>query len=142
VTLDYPGDVTAALVSVWHQVVSRPSTRRLEIFCEEAVLWTDDDHLGPLNVETDRGAEQIRGSLPPWAGRLDVPDALLAPVAQYAEQDLAFLAALARDGASAKGEPDVEVALAAHRVVDAAYRSAAADGSPVAVAPDAATSAR
>jgi predicted dehydrogenase len=142
VTLTYPGEVVASLVSVWHQVTSRPSTRRLEIFCENALLWTDDDHLGPLHVETSGGVERITGSLPPWADHLGVPDDLVAPVAQYAEQAKAFVDALLRDGAATRGEPDVEVALAAHRVVDSAYRSAAADGSPVAVVPGAATSTR
>jgi predicted dehydrogenase len=47
-----------------------------------------------------------------------------------------FLAALGADGAEARGHPDVEVALAAHRLVDAAYRSAAGGGSPIALQPD------
>jgi predicted dehydrogenase len=141
-TLTYAGQVVATLVSVWHQVTTRPSTRRLEIFCEDAFLWTDDDYLGPLHVETSNGVEQIQAALPSWADRLGVPDALVAAVAQYAEPALAFLDTLARDGAAARGEPDVDVALAAHRVVDAAYRSAATDGAPMAVVPDAATSAR
>ena len=80
--------------------------------------------------------------MPPWAGRLDVPEALRAPVAQYAEPAKVFLDALVRDGAAARGDPEVEVALAAHRVVDAAYRSAATDGSPIAVVPGTAASAR
>jgi predicted dehydrogenase len=134
VSLEHPGGVTAALVSVWHQVTSRPSTRRLEVFCEDAVLWTHDDHLGPLHVETSSGNDTLAGSLPPWADRLDVPEVLLAPIAQYAEPSKAFLDALRRDGAAAQGDPDVEVALAAHRVVDAAYRSAAAGGTPVVTA--------
>ena len=56
------------LVSVWHQVLTRPSTRRLEVFCEDAFLWTEDDYLGPLHVETtdgrrgDRGRSAARGS--------------------------------------------------------------------------------
>jgi UDP-N-acetyl-2-amino-2-deoxyglucuronate dehydrogenase len=134
VSFEYPGGVTAALVSVWHQVTSRPSTRRLEVFCEDAMLWTDDDHLGPLHVETSAGTETVEGVMPPWAERLDVPEALLAPLAQYAAPSKAFLDALVRDGAAALGDPDVEVALAAHRLVDAAYRSAAAGGMPVVMA--------
>lgn len=141
-TLAYRGDIVASLVSVWHQVTTRPSTRRLEVFCEDAFLWTDDDHLGPLQVETSQGVEEVRGALPAWADRLDVPEALLAPIAQYAQPAKAFLDALVRDGSAARGEPDGVAALAAHRVVDAAYRSAAADGAPVAVVAGAATSAR
>ena len=59
--LAYPGGATASLVSVWHQVTSRPSTRRLELFCEHAFLWTEDDYLGPLHVETSDGRRDDRG---------------------------------------------------------------------------------
>jgi predicted dehydrogenase len=141
-TLTYAGEVVATLVSVWHQVTTRPSTRRLEIFCEDAFLWTDDDYLGPLHIETSAGVEVLEGALPPWSGRLEVPDGLTAAVTQYAEPAKSFLDTLARDGAAARGRPDVEVALGAHRAVDSAYRSAAADGVPIAVLPDTAASSR
>jgi predicted dehydrogenase len=131
VAFSYPTGATASLVSVWHQVTTRPSTRRLEVFCEDALLWTDDDYLGPLHVETSTGTEVVEGALPDWAARLDVPDALLHPIAQYAEPSKAFLDRLARDGAAAHGDPDVDVALAAHHLVDLAYRSAANGGVPL-----------
>jgi predicted dehydrogenase len=127
-SMTFPGGVLATLVSVWHQVTSRPSTRRLELFCEDAFLWTEDDHLGPLHVETSAGVEVVTGDPPEWIDRLTVPEVLAKPLAQYAEPSKAFLDALARDGATARGFPDVEVALAAHEVVEAAYRSAAAAG--------------
>jgi predicted dehydrogenase len=120
--------VVATLVSVWHQVTTRPSTRRLEVFCEEAFLWTEDDHLGPLHVETSAGAEVLEGEPPEWIDRLTVPEVLAKPLAQYAAPSKDFLDALARDGAAARGTPSVDVALAAHEVVEAAYRSAAAGG--------------
>jgi myo-inositol 2-dehydrogenase / D-chiro-inositol 1-dehydrogenase len=128
--LTYDGGATASLVSVWHQVTSRPSTRRLELFCEEAFLWTEDDYLGPLHVETADGSEVIDGEPPPWIDRLTVPEVLAKPLAQYAEPSLAFLDALGTDGDRARGAPGVEVALAAHEVVDGAYRSAALGGEP------------
>jgi predicted dehydrogenase len=130
VLLTYPEGVTASLTSVWHQVTSRPSTRRLELFCEEAFLWTEDDYLGPLHVETSAGSEELAGEPPPWIDRLTVPEVLAKPLAQYAEPSKAFLDALVRDGDGARGEPSVAVALAAHEVVDAAYRSAASGGEP------------
>ena len=126
--LAYPGGATASLVSVWHQVTTRPSTRRLELFCEEAFLWTEDDYLGPLHVETSGGVEVIEGDPPVWIDRLTVPEVLAKPLAQYAEPSKAFLDALVADGEDARGFPGVEVALAAHEVVDGAYRSAAVGG--------------
>jgi predicted dehydrogenase len=130
VQLAFPGGVTASLTSVWHQVTSRPSTRRLELFCEQAFLWTEDDYLGPLHVETSAGVEIVEGAPPAWIDRLTVPEVLAKPLAQYAEPTKEFLDALARDGAAARGRPGVDVALAAHEVVDAAYRSAASGSEP------------
>ena len=128
--LSYVGGATASLVSVWHQVTTRPSTRRLELFCEEAYLWTEDDYLGPLHVETSAGSEVIEGEPPPWIDRMTVPEVLAKPLAQYAEPSKAFIDALVRDGNAARGAPGVGVALAAHEIVDGAYRSAAASGRP------------
>jgi predicted dehydrogenase len=120
----------ATLTSVWHQVLSRESSRRLEVFCEDALLWTDDDHLGPLHVQTSAGTEVIEGALPEWSGRLTVPEVFAAAVAHYAAPSKAFLDGLPR---GAPGRPGAADALAAHRLVDAAYRSAAAGGAPARV---------
>jgi predicted dehydrogenase len=135
VTLGYAGGALASLVSVWHQVLSRASSRRLEVFCEDALLWTDNDHLGPLHVEVAEGATVVSAALPSWASQLGVPDEFVAPVVQYAVPTKAFLDAVAADGASASGWPDAATALRAHRVVEAAYRSAAAGGELARVGP-------
>jgi predicted dehydrogenase len=122
---------TATIVSVWHQILTRGSRRRLEVFCEDALLWTDDDYLGPLHIETRNGEELVKSPPPPWIDRFEVAEALAKPLAQYAEPSKLFLDALARDGARADGHPDVDIAIAAHRLVDQAYRSASAGGRPV-----------
>jgi predicted dehydrogenase len=127
VSFGYADGSVANLTSVWHQVLSRPSTRRIEVFCEEALLWTDDDHLGPLHVETSAGSECIHGDLPDWADRLTVPEVFAKAVAPYASAAKGFLDGLAA-GDPAAGRPRGDVALAAHRLVDLAYRSAAAGG--------------
>jgi predicted dehydrogenase len=132
-TLTYPTGATAQLVSVWHQVLSRGSSRRLEIFCEDAYLWTEDDYLGPLNVETSAGVEVLEGTAPAWATELNVPEVFEKAVAHYASQGKHFLDELAARGSEARGFPGAAEALAAHRIVDAAYRSAATGSSPVAI---------
>ena len=162
VTLGYDDGVQATLLSVWHQVLSRNSNRRLEVFCEGALLWADDDHLGPLHVETSAGTSEVRGELPEWATSLDVPEEYRAPVVQYARPSKAFLDALStgdarrRSGAEALGSertpagrvprpaeserikatgwPDAATALGAHRIVDAAYCSAADGGATIRLA--------
>jgi predicted dehydrogenase len=125
VVFEHASGVIATLVSIWHRVMSRPSTRRLEIFFEEAFAWTEDDYLGPLHVQTSDGLEEIAGAAPPWTDRLGVPEVYAKPLAQYCEPSKEFLDKLATSGDSARGEPDVRTALAAHELVDAAYRSAA-----------------
>ena len=133
-TLAYPGGAHGVLMSVWHQMLTRGSTRRLEVFCERGFLWTDDDYLGPLHVETDDGAVVVEGEAPAWIGDLAVPSVYAKPLAQYAQAALVFLEALAESPARS-GAPTAPDALEAHRVVDAAYRSAAAGGAPVTIGP-------
>ncbi|MCJ7438704.1 MAG: Gfo/Idh/MocA family oxidoreductase [Acidimicrobiia bacterium] len=126
-TFAYPDASVATLISVWHQVMRRPSSRRVEVFCEDALLWTDDDHLGPLHVETTDAISEIEASLPAWVGDLELAPEITGLVAPYAVAAKAFLDALAT---GASGEPEAATALAAHRLVDVAYRSAAAGGAP------------
>ncbi len=126
----YADGSVAQLTSVWHQVLSRESSRRLEVFCEKALLWTDDDYLGPLHVQTDDGTTTIEAAPPAWTSRLTVPEVYAKALAQYAEPSKAFLDALS-EGRSPAGHPPASEALAAHRLVDAAYRSAASGGAPL-----------
>ena len=124
----YPDGGVASLVSVWHQVMSRPSTRRLEVFCEEAMLWTEDDNTGPLWVQTSSSTEVIESDPPPWVDELPVPEEVRRPLGLYAEASRRFLACVS---AGSAGSPGWEEALEAHRLVDAAYASASTDGAPV-----------
>ena len=129
-TFTFAGGAHASLASVWHQILSRGSTRRLEVFCEEAFLWTDDDYTGPLHVESDAGHELVANAGPAWIDRLGVPEVYAKPLAQYAEAALTFLEALSASPPRS-GHPSAAEALAAHELVDAAYRSAAAGGARV-----------
>jgi predicted dehydrogenase len=129
-TLRYGDGGSATIVSVWHQILSRESSRRLEVFCEDGLIWADDDYLGPVHVETNAGAEVLELAPPDWIDRLSVPAVYAKPLAQYAEPSKAFLDRLVRDGDRARGEPGAQVALRAHQLVDAAYRSAASGGVP------------
>ena len=121
--------VVAALTTVWHQVPTRPSTRRIEVFCEQAFLWANDDLVGPLHVETAEGEQTDPGPTPDWVASLPVPDDFRKPLAQYAGPAKSFLDALAA-GREPAG-PGAEDALAAHRLCHAAYESAAQGGAPV-----------
>lgn len=132
VTLAHRSGATSTLVSVWHQVLSRPSLRRLEVFCEDALLWLDDDNNGPVHVERSDGIEVLDTRTGAgWMDGLPVRDDWRDGLAPYAAADRAFLDALA---AGRPPAPDFGVARVAHTVVDAAYRSAAGGTVPVSVA--------
>ncbi|HVM41689.1 MAG TPA: Gfo/Idh/MocA family oxidoreductase [Acidimicrobiia bacterium] len=130
VDLAYGSGAVATLTSVWHRILSRPSTRRIEVFCEDALLWADHDHLGPVHLQTSEGEEILDCPQPEWVERLAVPEAARAPLAMYAAPDFEFLVAL--DG-ERPGMPGADEAMAAHHLVDAAYRSAASGGEPVGI---------
>jgi predicted dehydrogenase len=138
VTFAFDDGSVAQLTSVWHQVLTRESGRHLEVFCEAAALWTDDDYLGPLHVQTSDGAHEVVTALPDWAGLLTVPAVYAKPIAHYGTAAKAFLDGLSptigsQTGAAQVGGgfPGAAEALAAHRLVDEAYRSAASGGVPV-----------
>jgi myo-inositol 2-dehydrogenase/D-chiro-inositol 1-dehydrogenase len=125
----YPSGLIATLISVWHQVLTRGSTRRLEVFCESGHLWTDDDAIGPLHIETSSGHEVVECALPGWVDALDLDDPVArASLGLYGEATRRFLACVS---AGTAGSPGASDAVAAHRLVDAAYRSASDGGAPV-----------
>ena len=132
VRLEFAGGHSASLVSVWHRVEGRTTNRRIEIFCEDAVLWMDGE-VGPVQVQTSAGVEQHDAPFPAildGLGLAALPDTWREAAAGLALQAKAFLDGL-DDGKP--GWPSVDDALLAHRVVDAAYRCAAGQGAPVAL---------
>jgi predicted dehydrogenase len=132
VTLRHASGATSSLVSVWHQVLSRGSVRRLEVFCERALLWLDHEDMGPLHVERTEGSIELAApSAAPWLEQLVVPPDLREPLAVYAAADRAFLEALV---VGRPPQPDFRVARQAHRVAEAAYRSARGGMKPVSIA--------
>jgi predicted dehydrogenase len=125
----HPGGVTSSLVSVWHQVLSRGSTRRVEVFLEHGMVWLDNDIVGPLTIQTSDGVEERATPLAPWVLELPLADSRTGLVVRsYAAADRAFVEAIDSGAAPA---PTFADALTAHRMVDALYRSAAEGGSPV-----------
>lgn len=139
--LEFESGATASHTSVWHNILHRGSSRRMNIICENAQFsWDDDDWAGPIRTETqvaggraDISRDDVVARHVEYAG---VTDERLRAVmgAQYAGQDYLledyeFLKAVSDDRPA---HPDFSVAAYAHRVVDAIYRSAR-EGAPVAV---------
>jgi predicted dehydrogenase len=128
-TLRFSSGCAASLVSAWHQILTRPSTRRLEVIGEDAVAWLDDERTGPLHLQDGNGVTVLPAPFPDWVAALPLADdeAGLA-VRSYAEADRAFVEAVAE---AAPASPALAEGIAAHRLVDAAYRSASSGGLPV-----------
>ena len=127
-TMDFANGAQASLTSIWHSIIGRPSTRRLELFFEKGVFYVDHDYLGPihmqlhaLNAQTIAEEEVQRRYLEGLGLKGDVFEGLL----RYSLEDYFFLKALCE---GRQPEPGFRVALQAHRVVDAIYRSGAANG--------------
>lgn len=117
-----------SLTSVWHQLLERPSLRRLEVICEHAFFTLEHDVHGPVTWARPGELGQLAG---------DDLDAAVAARhdGRAPNQDRGFVEAVAAGRAGP--DPDVATALRAHVVVDGIYRSAAAGGAAVDVSPSA-----
>ena len=123
------GGAHATLTSVWHDVLSRPSQRRVEVFGLDGVITLTGDWSGPVTLTAGEGADPT----------LDLSGVALSRAATEVDglgenADADFIAAV-RAGRPAA--PDFATALAAHRLADAAYRSAEAGGAPLPIPPTA-----
>ena len=128
-TLSFASGFEAQLTSVWHDILTRGSTRRVEVFCREGMLWLNNEFRGPLHVQTSDGTEVRACPSPKWVDALPLPaDETGLALRAYVEADRSFVDAVA---GGTTPEPGLDVALAAHYLVDAAYRSAGAGGVPV-----------
>jgi predicted dehydrogenase len=133
VTLSFASGLEAQLTSVWHDIMTRGSTRRIEIFFRDGMVRLSDEFRGPLHIQTSAGKEVRECPSPAWVDALPLADDEVGlALRAYVEADRAFADAVV-DGRAP--EPSLAEALVAHRLVDAAYRSAAVGGAPV--APDA-----
>ncbi len=126
VLLRFADGATGSLSSIWHDVTSRPSQRRVEVFCEHALITLEGEFFGPLRCQRSDGEVVLEGDeLMTWLARRGIP-------VSSTEQD--FLVQVARGLAGDPVErvrPDVGDARRAHELVDAIYRSAAGGGAPV-----------
>jgi predicted dehydrogenase len=131
--LQFRSGAQADLVSVWHNVLGRPSTRRIEVFMENAVFSVDHDFLGPIVMQAhaktreELKEDEVRERYLKMVGMDEPP---LRDALKHSFEDYFFLKSVI-DGTACF--PDFHVALEAHRIVDAVYRSAEAGGVEVAL---------
>jgi predicted dehydrogenase len=118
------GGGAASLTSVWHDLLERPSQRRIEVLCERGFFALEGDVFGPVRWSRPEGDDgTIEGA--------DLLAALEDGVGPVRNPDGAFVEAV---GAGGSAHPDFSAALRPHLLVDATYRSCANGGAPVAVA--------
>ena len=123
--LDFADGALATLTSVWHDVLERPSLRRVEVFCERLYVALEGDFTGPVRWRFTGEPERVLEGT-------DLARALAAAGdTGTTNAATAFLTAV-RDHTAAS--PGLAEALPAHRVVDAVYASAAAGGAPTSLA--------
>ena len=87
------------MTSVWHDIMSRGSTRRIEVFCRDGMVWLDDEFRGPLHIQTSEGTEIRACPSPSWVDELPLADDEVGlAVRAYVEADRGFLDAVATRG--------------------------------------------
>ncbi|NNC79787.1 MAG: Gfo/Idh/MocA family oxidoreductase, partial [Acidimicrobiales bacterium] len=121
VTLQAASGAICTLSSTWHDVMTRPSQRLVEVLCRDGYLALDGDWHGPLRRDVNDGQSTIEAgeSTIGVAAELD---------GLGTNPDAAFVNAVL-EGRPAY--PDFRIALRAHELCDAAYRSADRNGEPV-----------
>jgi predicted dehydrogenase len=137
--LEFESGAVASHVSIWHNILHRGSSRRINVTGENAQFsWDDDDWAGAIRMDAQRdgGRTEIPSDevVRRFVGLMDIEDERVRdimpgpPAGQpYLLESYRFLQAVTADRPAA---PDFDVAVYAHRVVDAIYQSAR-DGAPV-----------
>jgi UDP-N-acetyl-2-amino-2-deoxyglucuronate dehydrogenase len=126
--LDFESGSQADLISIWHSVLGRPSTRRLEVFYEKGFFTIDQDYMGAIDYQVHAqnagrvSEDEVRKR---YLARLDLPTDVFEGLLRYSLEDYMFLRACIEDR---DPFPNFRTALEAHKVVDAIYRSAEAGG--------------
>lgn len=120
IRLDFASGATGTLTSIWHDIGERESQRHIEIFCENLYIRIDSDFTGPVHWHFTGTPGQV------LAG-----DELAAVVASDEDRGNPARAFLRAVGEGRPAAPAFIDAVEAHRLVDAVYRSAAADGAVV-----------
>jgi predicted dehydrogenase len=136
VTMSFANGATGHLMSLWHDILARPSARYMEFFYERGYFAIDQDVFGDIRFNTykSNGAavmhdDDIRLRYLEMMG-LEGEDIAIA-LGKYSLEDYFFLRALNEER---DPYPGFDVAVRAHEIVDAVYRSAAAGGTEVPLA--------
>ena len=124
-SVQFANGAIGTLTTIWHDNLSRPSLRHVEVFCENrTVIIAGDDWFGPVTwSDSDGSTGSLEGK------ELLAKTSVLAHT--HPNPDAAFvLTAMNKES----GFPDFSIALEAHRIVEAMYESARNEGANINVA--------
>ena len=126
VELEFVSGLRGQLVNVWHNMVQRPSNRRLEIFCDNAFIASEADMNGDITYQFGDGPERLLPASEVLrrfvSMQARVPEGLDDCYGvSYLVQDLAFVDALLGDRPAA---PDIHAGLEVQRLAAAVYHGA------------------
>lgn len=117
----FAGGAVGVHTSVWHDVLERPSLRRVEVFCERRHVVVEGDHQGPVSwVTTGHAPEAVEGTA--------LTEMVRSLGLRHGNPDGDFVRAVA---SGSPAWPPMADAVRPHRVVDAIYASAQRGGTPV-----------
>ncbi|MBN1881475.1 MAG: Gfo/Idh/MocA family oxidoreductase [Deltaproteobacteria bacterium] len=133
VNMRFQNGAEGVLMSIWHDMVTRVSNRRLEVVFERLFLGTDHDFIGPVEVTRGDDEKCFTGEREVLARFLDMqsfsdPKAKgffeaqdYRSIGSYVMEDYRFLEAVCE---KKPYSPGFEDAVAAHRLVDEIYKTA------------------
>jgi UDP-N-acetyl-2-amino-2-deoxyglucuronate dehydrogenase len=126
VELEFAGGLRAQLLNLWHDMIQRPSNRRLEIFSDSAFVASDYDMSGSITYQFGDGPEQILPEEEVLARFTAMQTSIPAGLGDYYRvpylvQDLAFVTSLLGGRVPT---PDIRTGLEAQRLAAAVYHAA------------------
>jgi predicted dehydrogenase len=130
VTMGFENGMEGFLVSIWHDMVTRTSNRRLELIFERFFIGTDYDNIGPVEYIEGDGVQVIvdrERILELFFEELGLPVPFFSTLdydtfGPYTVEDYFFIKAVQGHTEYAPGFDD---AVAAHGLVDEIYRRSA-----------------
>lgn len=124
VRFSHASGADTTLTSVWHDIDERGSSRRFEAFFSRGWFWTEDDYFGSITYQLQKGAPVTLSAAEVFTRFLALEDLHAAEFDERAVGGLEDRRFVECARAGRQAQPDFATAVAAHRIVEACYRSA------------------
>lgn len=112
----------STITSVWHKILSRPSTRNITAFFEDAIVSFGGDFVGTMQIISDKETFNLEVETPEIIKsmpELNTKTGLLA--AQYAQENYNFVTNITEDKPL---EPTIDDAIYSHKIINQLYLEA------------------